>query len=79
MDASHIKETFGNLFIRGCYTKKDGSVRKFWGQLRSDNKDDTYLLYNDYRSYGIRRINLDNNDIFISTKNCGISLNPTKS
>ena len=78
MDASDIKGTFGNLFVRGCYTQKDGSLRKFWGQLRTDNKDDTYLLYNDYRKHGVRRINLDHDNIIISNKTCGILLNPTE-
>ena len=78
MKASDIKAKFGNLFVRGCYTKKDGSLRKFWGQLRTDNKDETYILYNDYRKHGIRRINLDHDNIIISHKKVGILINPTE-
>ena len=77
MRASDINAKFSNLFVRGCYTKNDGSIRKFWGQLRTDNKDETYILYNDYRKHGIRRINLDNDNIIIGTKKDGILLNPT--
>ena len=78
MKASDIKAKFGNLFVRGCYTKKDGSLRKFWGQLRTDNKDETYILYNDYRKHGIRRINLAHDNIIISHKKVGILINPTE-
>ena len=78
MKASDIKAKFGNLFVRGCYTKKDGSLRKFWGQLRNDNKDETYILYNDYRKHGIRGINLDHDNIIISHKKVGILINPTE-
>ena len=78
MKASDIKAKFGNLFVRGCYTKNDGSIRKFWGQLKEDDRSEEHLLYVDYTVHGLRRINLKNDNIIIGNKKEGILINPTE-
>ena len=67
MKTQDVLALFKSKFVTGTFTKKNGDVRKFWGQLENDVRHSRSITYYDYHKYGFRRMSLDQGTVTIKS------------
>ena len=67
MKTHDVLALFKGKFVTGTFTKKNGEVRTFWGQLENDVRHPRSVTYFDYHKHGFRRMSLDQGVVTIKS------------